>query len=176
MMMTMTMNIWANVGYAVGDVVDEVVIAKGESVCSLMETQWAWSAVLLSWRREEMLKRIFVLFLSRQLWGVILYLYVVYPIFHVLWVLFAKGLLLASQRIYGRTWRSKLKTEKSQTSAEILQRSNPFFAFPRDTSFCSADKSMENLRCWHNISRKRQNIRETPPFLPSSNENIWRFG
>ena len=83
---------------------------------------------------------------------------------------------LASQRIYGRTWRSKLKTEKSQTSAEILQRSDPFFAFPRDTSFCSEDKSMENLRCWHNISRKRQNIRETPPFLPSSNENIWRFG
>ena len=69
---------------------------------------------------------------------------------------------LASQRIYGRTWRSKLKTEKSQTSAEILQRSDPFFAFPRDTSFCSEDKSMENLRCWHNISRKRQNIRETP--------------
>ena len=92
-MMTMMMNIWADVGYAVGDVVDEVVIAKGESVCSLMETQWAWSAVLLSWRREEMLKRIFVLFLSRQLWGVILYLYIVYPIFHVLWVLFAKGLL-----------------------------------------------------------------------------------
>ena len=31
-----------------------------------------------------------------------------------------------------------------------------------DTSFLGEDKSMENLRCWHNISRKRQNIRETP--------------